>query len=143
MKTVSPRVDETALAVYPELFLNPHFGYTYILEAFPVLYKRTLFEIRRKKLFTGNELKLILDVFNGTMLTSFLAGQHIDASVQDAIYLDRLNEKWEIDGKVLIGKIESMSVFEKCVLEIWANAFWYSKKKHDDLEKYVSGLLEV
>jgi hypothetical protein len=58
-----------------------------------------------------NEWMLIMDVMNGTFTQS---GAEIDAyglvhNVEDAIALDGLDKKWEIDGSILVHKLRGHS----------------------------------
>ncbi len=78
-------------------------------------------------MFAGAELKLIVDVFNGTALTAGIAGQHLLLSCSDGIELNNLDAKWDVDRKAFLEKLQSLSVFQAACLEIWANGFWYNK----------------
>jgi hypothetical protein len=44
-----------------------------------------------------------------------------------------------VDGEILIEKIADLTSYQKAVLEIWANGYWYAHpgKELRDLEKYV------
>jgi hypothetical protein len=125
MKKIGPNISDAAAEWYPSLFSNLHAGATYILEALPRLYQRTLYEM--KGVFSEGELSLMIDVMNGTMLTPQLAGQQIGANVSDGIALDHLDKKWEIDGKALNEKLAGLSPFQLACLEIRASGFWYAQ----------------
>ena len=141
-KAITPRVDKTSLGFYPGFFQTGNYGYTYVLEAFPVLFGRALLEIRGK--FILGELSLILDVSNGTSLTAGIAGQHIMIDVKDGITLDGLDKKWGIDGVLLCKKLQSLTSFQRACLEIWGNAYWYAGDRDRDpanIANYIHQLL--
>jgi hypothetical protein len=79
---------------------------------------------------------LMIDVSNGLFLTPQLAGQHLAAQVSDGIALDKLDEKWGIDGTGLNAKAASLAIFEAACLELWALAYW-RRRKEIDIEEYV------
>jgi len=126
MKAIAPKINDKIAEFYPEVFSNLHSGATYVLEAFPRLYQRTLHDMRGT--FSDGELKLMVDVMNATMLTPQSAGHHLAANVSDGIALDSLDKKWKIDGDNLKFKLGGLSLFQLTCLEVWANGFWYRKK---------------
>jgi hypothetical protein len=137
MKT-APRLPEPSANFYPTVFRSLNGGLEYVLDAFPTLYKRALAEIQNY--FIDDELRLVIDTFNATMLTPGLAGQHIGISVADAIALDSIDRKWGIDADQLIAKIAKLTTFQSACLEIWANGFWYAKdsqKKTLDIDTHI------
>jgi len=77
---------------------------------------------------TQAEAKLLLDVQNSTFWDSsqimlWLHGglQH---QVSDGIALDRLDQKWEIDGPAMLKKIEAMTELETVALLEWCRWMW-------------------
>ena len=142
-KSTAPRIGEQSAKWYTTVFSSLNSGLTYCADAFPVLYRQTIFNLRGR--FSHGELMLLIDVFNSTALTSMLAGQQIDIQVADGINLDALDKKWEIDGDALNRKIAALGMFEAACLEIWANGFWYGREQvaHDnqDFEAWVGQLL--
>ena len=136
MKAISPKIQDAAAGFYPKFFKNLNAGATYTLESFPGMYRKTLFGM--KGLFSENELKLIVDIFNSTMLTPVLAGEHLVWSVQDSIELEHVDKKWEVKKEIILQKISKLHLFEKACIEIWANGFWYnSDDTPQDLDKYI------
>jgi hypothetical protein len=93
------------------------------------------YELKGK--FSRGELMLMIDVNNGLMLMSGIAGQHLKAQVSDGIALDHLDEKWEIDGDKLNKKVAGLTIFQCFCLEIWVAAFW-ENHENLDIEKYVA-----
>ncbi|RLC76939.1 MAG: hypothetical protein DRI61_12400, partial [Chloroflexi bacterium] len=117
-------------------------GCEYILNAWPGIVKRTLADLSGQ--FTAGELSLIIDVFNGTALTPGLAGQHIAINVADSIDLDHTDQKWSVDKKTILKKLQNLTIFQAAVLEIWANGFWYGKNQPEkqNLKKYIRELAQ-
>jgi len=138
-KSTAPRLGDAHAEFILKYFPTLNSGCEYILNAWPGIVKRTLADLSGQ--FTAGELSLIIDVFNGTRLTSGLAGQHLEVQVTDGIDLDRLDKKWDVSPDDIIAKIRGLSIFEAAVLEIWANGFWYGKNQpKQDLEKYIREL---
>ncbi|MFH0825272.1 MAG: hypothetical protein V2B18_21180 [Pseudomonadota bacterium] len=111
---------------------NKTSGAEYILDAFPTLYARTLLDLRGK--FSGNEVALLIDAFNGTMLTPQLAGQHVIMSAADSMELDRTDEKWNVEPKDFLARLQALSHFERAVMEIFVRAYWESPETGDGLK---------
>jgi hypothetical protein len=108
-QNISPRISLPAAKWLTDNFETLNAGGTYIMEAMPGLYRRTLHDLRGQ--FIRGELMLILDVMNGTVLTPGLAGQHLLANVRDGIDFDQLDQKWEIEGKALNEKWAAFPFF--------------------------------
>ena len=136
MPKLTPPISEKIAEFYVTHFKNINNGGTYVLSAFPTLYKRALNEIKGK--FAAEELCLIIDVFNATILTPQLAGQHLVPKVEDGIALDGLAEKWEVNAEPHLDKLRNLHHLQATALEIWACNFWHGKEK--DLGEYVSQL---
>lgn len=125
MKATAPRISDQSAEFYPGVFRTLNAGLEYTIAAFPALYRRALAEI--KGMFSRNELMLVIDVFNGTMLTAGMAGQHVVISVSDGTNLDHMDGKWSIEAQELICKLRGLTSFQAACLELWANGFWYAK----------------
>jgi hypothetical protein len=144
--SIGPRISESAKDFFEALFASGNQGYQYALESFPALYQFTL-DRELKGVFTDGELKLMLDVFNGTALTPQISGQHLLANVVDGIELDGLNSKWGVDKGKVIEKIKGLSLFQCACMELWANGFWYGgaspvgRGDGDVIEGYVGRLV--
>jgi len=139
MKAISPKIQDAAAEFYPQFFKNLNAGATYTLESFSGMYRKTLFGM--KGLFSENELKLIVDIFNATMLTPILAGEHLAGSAQDSIELEHVDNKWDVKKEVILGKISKLQVFERACIEIWANGFWYNSD--DTSENDLGAWIEI
>jgi hypothetical protein len=137
----APRIGDKSAEFYTGHFSSLNAGMEYTADAFPALYRRTMHALRGR--FSRGELMLMLDVFNATALTPGIAGQQIDANVADGIAMDRLDEKWEIDGNALNLKIRGLTFFESACLEIWSNGFWYGKRHGElDAEAWIAPMVE-
>jgi hypothetical protein len=138
-KKVGPEISEQAEKFYRENFANVNAGTAYVLGAFPGMYGRAMADMRG--VFSRGELMLMLDVCNGLWLTPALAGEHITIQVADGMEIDRLDEKWKIDKKQLLEKLQKLSTLHLACLEIWAEAFW-GQEEHGNkqLEKWVKKL---
>lgn len=139
-KSTSPEITEKSAEFYKTTWGSVNGGTTYILDAFPGLYKRTLHDLKGR--FTRKELMLMIDVNNGLWLTPGISGQHMSAQVSDGIALDRIDEKWEIDGDTLNKKVADLSIFEAACLEIWIMAFW-EQDDHGNIEDWVGELVKL
>lgn len=130
-------ISVTSDALYKSLSGSVQAGALYVIDAFPTIYQRTLSDMRG--VFSEAELSLILDIHNGTLLTPGIAGQHIGIAVRDSIELDGSDQKWEIDGNTLLGKIEAMPIFARACLELWACSYWEDSKQ--PVSKYIAVML--
>lgn len=145
MKKIAPNISDQSAQFYLDHFRNLNAGSTFILDAFPTIYKREIATV--KGIFTRGELCLMIDCFNGLLLTPQLIGQHIELQVIDSINLDHTDEKWGIAKAEIINKIAGLSFFEKVCLEIWVKAFWNGNREgqeayqKNDIEEYVKKLI--
>ena len=137
-RKISPRVEENAHATLKEVFGTSNAGAEFVLNSWPALYKRTLHGLKGK--FDREELMLLIDVMNGTILTPAIAGGHIGANTTDGIDLDGLDKKWDVGGAILKAKIEQLSAFERACLEWWIQTFWI-QEDHGNVEEYVATLI--
>jgi len=110
----------TTLAMY---FETAEVGARYVLNAFPTLLKTTISNDLKGK-FTENEVKLLIDVMNATMLTNDSVGHYLLANVEDGIALDKLDQKWEVHGELLVAKLKTLTLTQLAMLEIWVQGFW-------------------
>lgn len=91
-----------------------------------------------KQKFSENELKLILDADNGLSFSVQLIAGYL-AHLEDAIAIDGLDTKWDVDAKTFLGKIKAMPKHELMMLHEWSHWFWYGKwKEQPDFNEYVS-----
>lgn len=137
MKNLGPRANERTVEYLTNHFSRINAGAEYILAAWPAA-ARKFIGIDMMGKFTAGELRLMIDVMKGTMLSPEMAGQHLCLNVADGIALDGMDEKWNVDAGVLNEKLADMSTPELMILEIWIQGFWQAFTNHDqDIDKYI------
>jgi len=72
---------------------------------------------------TENEALLIVDVLNGSILDT-LSVRMLWAGVEDAINLDKVDEKWGINGAALVEKLRSLGEIQCLAVVDAAERFW-------------------
>ena len=123
-KKITARLTDSTEQFYARNFRNKTGGAEFVLDAFPVLYKRALADLRGK--FSPGEISLMLDAFNSTFVDPRQLGQHLELCASDSMALERTDEKWGVDPPVFIAKIRGLTFFERACLEIFVRAFWES-----------------
>jgi len=136
-KKISPRIEGQSQEFLSKNFNTLNAGAEYILDGIPMLYNRTLHEIKGQ--FTDAELSFLVEAFKETKLSPQLAGQQLKIYCDDAMMFRKLNEKWKIQSDVFLKKIEAAASFQIACLEIWAKKFWFAKwnKGEKSLREYV------
>jgi len=119
---VTPQLDQQAAEWLEKYYPTKYKGSGTILAAFPQIFAATVAEIKGR--FGESELALMIDTMNGTAITPQIMGQHIAASTADAMALDALGEKWDVNRDDLNRKLTDLTAFQKAVIEIWAIGFW-------------------
>ena len=109
----------------PELSLSSSRVATRDLERYYALLPRVL------PTFSESEAYLIVDALNGSLCPSDLIHMHW-MTIEDAILLDHLDNKWNIDGKQFLARLHQFSPFELIAIRDAAERFWHivSKKDH-------------
>jgi hypothetical protein len=81
--------------------------------------------------FSEAEAYLIVDALNGSLCQSELIHVHW-VTIEDAILLDHLDQKWNIDGKQFLARLHQFSPFELIAIRDAAERFWHivSSKDH-------------
>ncbi len=135
-KKIGPRIDNE---VYDSYALIPAFktsnaGVEYAMDMFPLLYRKTLLEL--KGIFLYNELKLIIKVVIKQGLDPRTAGQYLLTSLHTAIQVDNLHEQYSVEPDSLTEKVDKLTAYQKACLELWA----WGWQKTDDIEGYVKNL---
>ena len=85
---------------------------------------------------TRNEARLMLDVMNGVFVESFepwINGGFYQA-IHDAIIMDNLDEKWEIDKGQLLKKVKNFDSLEIIAIIDWCLVWWSSEGKSQERE---------
>ena len=77
-----------------------------------------------RKLLSDNEIACILDACNGTAFMEDVSIRLVDANVTDAIEMDGIDRKWQINGDMLIAKLEVLSTVARYALVDAVQAWW-------------------
>lgn len=121
---ISPYYTEKIIEFYARIFESASAGITIVGEAFPDLYLQTLRELTGK--FTEGELKMLIDIYNGHILTGAgIDGIHCMVADSFDCYPQMYEDKWGVDKKAMLKKTDSLTVFQRACLEIWAVSFWH------------------
>lgn len=144
---ISPRLENPmTIEYYRQNYKSLNAGAEMALAYYPELRKEAMHQM--KGMFEANEVKLMLDLMNGTMLNPvWLHNKAIIFEIQDGIRLDGVDQKCEVDGQKLIKKLEGLNLFQCWFLTEWLFCFWYSNpniagiKSAEELEKYIACLI--
>ena len=92
-----------------------------------------------RRSFTRGEQGMLIDIYNGTMLTPHLLGQMIVGQVEDSfrLYPGTYEEKWGVAQKEMMEKIVSLDPVSAALVEMWAVAFWGTGE--GNLDDYLAG----
>ncbi len=96
------------------------------LERYFYLLSKKRQELRDR--FSENELGLMCDASNGT-LWSVDTIAYLPHGIEDAISLDGLDAKWDVDGEALLAKLNELDLLSLCALVdgielVWAGAYY-------------------
>lgn len=95
---------------------------------------------RQSTTFTDAELCLIVDALNGTRHTDGIPIQfHLISNVVDAISIDQLDKKWDVNTETLSAKLNALTEAEAKALNGRVIAFW-DASPHQDI---IAGLREA
>lgn len=133
MPKISPRISTTTAIWLEELWGTKNAGAEFLLEALPQLYRRCMAELHGK--FTGNELALLIDTFNSTMLSPSLLGQQLEFCAEDSMDLDHTHTKWDVDRNDFMSQIITLTLFERACLEIFVKGYWENQTNGEGIKK--------
>jgi hypothetical protein len=85
--------------------------------------------LRTKKevegVFTEKEWNCIKDALNGSMLPANISYRTmLKAQIEDAVLLDKIDEKWGIDAEALVRKIGGLTEFQCYTISKMVDEFW-------------------
>lgn len=106
------------------------------LERYYTLLQRVIKRVR----LSVEEACLIVDALNGILIDANTV-QLLWANVADAISLDRLDQKWGIDGQFLIEKLRGLNELQAMALVDAAERFW--EKPEGDIRERVAQIFGV
>ncbi len=93
-----------------------------------------------------NEQKMLIDIYNGTMLTPRTLGCILLAQVEDsfALYTGHYEGKWGVEKEEMIEKIKSLSQLDAALIELWAIGFWaLNTGAAGEIENYITSKLSL
>ena len=120
--SVGPRLEPQTAEWYRTHFTTLNGGVTSVAEAFPVLYRRALAELRGR--LTREEARLVLASSLGLHPVDELRGQCLPLAVRNHVQMSGAAEHEHVDAEKLMATLGSMTSFQAAALEIWAAAFW-------------------
>ena len=85
-----------------------------------------------REMFTVDELSLIADTLNGSILCEERVGNDLLADVADAIHLDAYDKKWEVDGPALLEKLQAIQYDARGYALADAVEFWWQRVSRGD-----------
>lgn len=97
-------------------------------------------ELARLSLSRG-EACLICDAANGLALLDAYSPFYLPAEVADAISLNQLDQKWDVDGEVLMGKLARMTPTQILALCDATEQFWARYEDDTDVVLREIGLV--
>lgn len=139
---VAPRLNRITGEFIASHFDTLNSGCEFTLETLPVLYRRTIQEIKGR--FTASELALLLSVSENVTMVSAgvgqLAGQHIALAVSDSfsLYPGKLESDYGVECQHVLNKLAGLTAFQLICLEIWLAKYWRDKA---DLNDYINQLI--
>lgn len=92
--------------------------------------------------FSDSELGLLCDACNGSRYGVASNVKHLPIGIEDAVKLDRLDQKWEIDGAALVSKLKELDLLSLCTLVDGIERFWsgaYHKENADFSQVLATG----
>lgn len=99
-----------------------------------------------RKKFNINEQKMLIDIYNGTMLMPQVLGGTLLAQVEDSfiLYPEQYEQKWGVKKEEMIEKIKSLSQMDAALIELWAVGFWaLNTGAAGELENYIASKLSL
>lgn len=104
------------------------------LDRLYTLYRRALAQVG----LTTREALLIADALNG-ILMNVTTVPLFWAQVQDAITLEHLDRKWQVDGQALVEKLRNLNEIQALAIIDAAERFWV-QSQGEDVENQVREL---
>lgn len=83
---------------------------------------------------TESEAMLIVDTCNGTLFEPHTI-RLLWAEIDDAIRLDRLDHKWQVDGPELVAKLRSLTAGQMFAVVDGCERFWADPNQEDQVRK--------
>ena len=134
MKKATVRIDDKIAARLEEMG-SLSGAASYIIEAYWVVREYGI--DRLKRLFTSDELTMIIDAENGLLFSPRMIEGYV-YHLEDALSLDGLKAKHGIEDSFM-EKVRSLPKHDLVILHEWANYFWYGRwKKRPTIAEYIA-----
>jgi hypothetical protein len=91
------------------------------------IYDRSLREVS----LSLSEAMLIIDAVNGS-LYDVTSAHLLWAGVEDAIKLDKLDQKWSVDGQALVNKLRDLNTIHSLAIIDAAERVWHAVSNGDN-----------
>lgn len=92
-------------------------------------------KIEMGKNFSSQECGLILDSCNGTAWADTVSIQLLPENIVDGIEMDRLDQKWSVDGDALVRKMRGLTYAEKMAM-VDAIQYWWDRVGNGEQPEY-------
>lgn len=106
------------------------------LERYYTLLQRALKQVS----FTVEEACLLADALNGILIDANTV-QLLWANVSDAVSLDRLDQKWGVDGQALVEKLRGLNDIQAMAVADAVERFW--EEPEGDIKEKVARLFGI
>lgn len=93
-----------------------------------------------RKNFLPAEISLITDCLNGTVFSDAMSVGMLYGEIEDGIQLDKLDEKWEVDGQALVEKLNRLTYTQNLAIIDAVERYWY--QIGEDQSPDISKILE-
>lgn len=108
------------------------------LERLYTLYSRALATVQLE----FNQAYLIVDALNGVLMDANNA-KLLWAEIEDAINLDHLDQKWQVDGKALVEKLRGLNEIQAIAVIDAAERFWQAQKSGQEAEELIKKIFKI
>ncbi len=108
------------------------------LERLYTLYNRALATVSLEL----NEAYLIVDALNGVLMDANNA-KLLWAEIEDAIKLDHLDQKWQVDSKALVEKLRNLNEIQAMAIIDAAERFWQAQKDGKNAEELLKKIFRI
>lgn len=108
------------------------------LERLYTLYSRALATVQLE----FNQAYLIVDALNGVLIDANTA-KLLWAEIEDAINLDHLDQKWQVDGKALVEKLRGLNEIQAMAVIDAAERFWQAQKSGQEAEELIKKIFRI
>lgn len=85
--------------------------------------------------FSRGECALILESCNGVAFIDTISIQLLPENIVDAIDIDKLDKKWQVDGNALVEKMRKLSYGDKMAV-VDAISLWWDKVSRGEQPDY-------